>query len=70
MGGIDQLMKAQPIASPEDRQLIAGLIDALLASAESVMNFDKGGRMNFDKGGRMNFDKGGRSFEGIKGRSL
>ena len=34
LGGIDQLMRAQPIASPEDRQAIAGLIDALLGSAE------------------------------------
>ena len=34
LGGIDQLMRAQPIASLEDRQVITGLIDALLGSAE------------------------------------
>ena len=34
LGGIDQLMTAQPIAKPEDRQVIAGLIDALLGSAD------------------------------------
>lgn len=32
MGGIEQLMSAQPIASPQDRQVVASLIEALLAS--------------------------------------
>ncbi len=33
LGGIDQLMSAQPIASLKDRQVVVGLIDALLGSA-------------------------------------